>query len=54
MRECLVRRHARDAFRLADKMPMWFVKERADVARLFDEQLQKTASPTLTTTCCTP
>lgn len=42
VRECLVRRHARDAFRLADKMPMWFVKERADVARLFDEQLQKT------------
>lgn len=44
VRDCLVRRHPRERFELADKMPLWFVKEPADLDRLFNEQLEKTGA----------
>lgn len=34
-------KHPRDSFNLATKMPPWLVKEKSDVGRIFDEQLQK-------------
>lgn len=44
VREALVRRHPRETFLLADKMPVWLAKEPADLARLFNEQLEKTGA----------
>lgn len=44
VREALVKRHPRESFLLADKMPVWLVKESADLERLFSEQLEKTGA----------
>ncbi|MDD6046252.1 MAG: aldo/keto reductase [bacterium] len=44
VREALVKRHPRESFLLADKMPVWLAKEEADLARLFNEQLEKTGA----------
>lgn len=41
MREALVRRHSRDRFTLATKLPTMFLKKEGDQERIFDEQLQK-------------
>ena len=41
VRRCLVERHARESFYLADKMPVWLVKEYADYEKLFNEQLER-------------
>ena len=41
LRQALVERHPRESFTLADKLPLSHLKERADMARIFDEQLQK-------------
>ena len=41
VKECLVQRHPRDSFLLADKLPMVRVKEAADLPRFFQEQLEK-------------
>lgn len=38
--ECL-KKYPRDSFYLATKLPMWDVKEKADVRRLFNRQLEK-------------
>lgn len=40
-RECLVKRHPRDSFTLASKMPSMFLKEKGDLERFFNEQLEK-------------
>ncbi len=41
MREALVKRHPRESFYLADKMPVWLVKETKDYDTYFNEQLEK-------------
>lgn len=41
LKECLVRRHPRSSFFLADKMPVWDVKESRDYERIFNEQLSR-------------
>lgn len=41
VKRCLVERYPRESFYLADKMPVWNVKETADYAKLFNEQLER-------------
>ncbi len=41
VKRCVVDRYDRDKFYLADKMPMWLVKEYADYGKLFEEQLER-------------
>ena len=41
IREALVKRHKRESFTLATKMPMMFLKTREDQERIFNEQLEK-------------
>ena len=41
-REAVAKRHPRESFTLTDKMPVFLVKEEADLERIFNEQLQKT------------
>lgn len=41
VRRCLVERYDRDAFYLADKMPVWLVKETADFERIFATQQER-------------
>ncbi|MCR5596227.1 MAG: aldo/keto reductase [Lachnospiraceae bacterium] len=40
-REALVKRHPRDSFMLATKLPAWEIKQASDVDRLFNEQLER-------------
>lgn len=44
LREVLIERHLRDSFLLADKLPTMFLKEEADMERIFNEQLEKTGA----------
>lgn len=41
IRECLVKRHKRDSFTLATKLPTMFLKSEEDQERIFNEQLEK-------------
>lgn len=41
LRESLVKRHSRDSFTVATKMPTMFLKQKEDMERIFNEQLQK-------------
>lgn len=41
VRRCLVERYDRDAFFLADKMPVWLVEENSDYQKYFDIQLER-------------
>jgi len=41
MRESLVKRHKRDSFTLATKLPTMFLKTKEDQERIFNEQLEK-------------
>lgn len=41
LREALVKRHRRDSFTVATKLPTMFLKEEGDQERIFDEQLEK-------------
>lgn len=41
IRESLVKRHKRDSFTLADKMPTMLLQSKEDVERIFNEQLVK-------------
>lgn len=41
VRESLVKRHKRDSFTIATKMPTMFLKTTEDQQRIFDEQLEK-------------
>lgn len=38
LKKCLVERHPRASFRIADKMPTWKVEKQADLRRFFEEQ----------------
>ena len=41
MRETLVKRHPRDAYTIATKLPMFVLKEPADMLRTFEESLER-------------
>lgn len=41
LREALVKRHPRENFTVADKMPTMFLKSQEDLERIFKEQLEK-------------
>ena len=41
VREAVVRRYPRDRFVLADKMPVMMLKEKEDLQRIFDEQMER-------------
>jgi predicted aldo/keto reductase-like oxidoreductase len=41
LREALVKRHKRDSFTVATKLPTMFLKKDGDQERIFDEQLEK-------------
>ena len=41
VKRCLADRYDRDSFFLADKMPVWLVKENADYQKYFDIQLER-------------
>ena len=40
-REAIVKRHPRDSFYLATKLPGWEIKKEEDVERIFNEQLER-------------
>lgn len=40
-REALVKRHPRDSFMLATKLPAWELKKEEDIERVFNEQLER-------------
>lgn len=42
LRESLVKRHDRNSFTVATKMPTMFLKKKEDLERIFNEQLEKT------------
>ena len=42
VKECLIDRYDRSKFTLADKMPMFAVKEESDLEKYFNKQLEKT------------
>ncbi len=44
VREAIVRRHPRDSFRVATKLPAWSMHEKADRDRIFQEQLDRTGA----------
>lgn len=44
VKEILVKRHPRESFLLADKLPSWALKTQEDVGRIFDEQLSRTGA----------
>lgn len=41
VKEALVKRHPRDSFTVATKLPAWSMKEEADRDRIFNEQLER-------------
>ncbi len=44
VREALVKRHPRNSFTLTSKLPTMMLKEKADMERIFNEQLEKTGA----------
>jgi predicted aldo/keto reductase-like oxidoreductase len=40
-KKAVVQRHPRESFTIADKMPVWLVKETSDYQRYFNEQLER-------------
>ena len=44
VREALVKRHPRDSFTLTSKLPTMMLKEKSDMERIFNEQLEKTGA----------
>ena len=41
LREAVVKRYPRETFTVTSKMPIWAIKEEADLERIFNEQLEK-------------
>lgn len=41
LREAVVKRYPREAFTVTSKMPVWAIKEEADLERIFNEQLER-------------
>lgn len=44
VKKCLVERHPRESFLLADKMPVFRLKEKGEVLPIFEEQLERTGA----------
>jgi predicted aldo/keto reductase-like oxidoreductase len=44
LKEVLIDRHPRESFKIASKLPTMFLKEEADMERIFTEQLEKTGA----------
>ncbi len=44
LKEVLIDRHPRESFKIASKLPTMFLKEEADMERIFNEQLEKTGA----------
>lgn len=44
VKQAVTDRYPREAFQLATKMPIWCVKEKADVQKIFNEQLLRTGA----------
>ena len=44
VKECIVKRHPRDSFTVATKLPIWCIKSRDDRDRIFNEQLERTGA----------
>jgi predicted aldo/keto reductase-like oxidoreductase len=42
LRESLVKRHPRDSYTVADKLPIMMIKEKNELEKVFNEQLEKT------------
>ena len=42
VRECIVKRHARDSFEIADKLSSWRIQENSSAEQFFQKQLQVT------------
>ena len=40
-REALVKRHPRESFMLATKLPAWEIKQESDIERIFNEQRER-------------
>lgn len=43
-KEALVKRHPRESFQLATKMPVWMAHNKEDLQKLFDTQLERTGA----------
>ena len=41
LREAVIKRYPREAFTVTSKMPVWAIKEEADLERIFNEQLER-------------
>ena len=41
LREAVVKRYPRESFTVTSKMPVWAIKEEADMERIFNEQLER-------------
>lgn len=41
LKECLVDRYPREAYTLADKIPLWMAQKEEDVSRIFEEELSR-------------
>ncbi len=44
VKEVLVKRHPRDSFMLATKLPAWEIKQESGIERIFNEQLSRTGA----------
>lgn len=44
VKEAIVKRHPRESFQLATKMPLWLVKKPEDLQSIFDTQLERTGA----------
>lgn len=44
LKEVLIDRHPRESFKIASKLPTMFLKEKDDMERIFNEQLEKTGA----------
>lgn len=41
-KEAVVKRYPREAYAVADKLPVWYAQKTADIQKIFDEQLRRT------------
>ena len=44
IKECLVKRHPRESFYIATKLPSWNLRGKEDVERIFNEELERTGA----------
>ncbi len=44
LKKAVIERHPRESFTVATKLPAWMIKEKADVDKIFNDQLEKTGA----------